>query len=53
MKVNLYDFDKTIYYGDSSVNFYKYCLKKINEESKGSKKEESKGTKKKEKNMSK
>ena len=28
MKVNLYDFDKTIYDGDSSVNFYKYCLKK-------------------------
>ena len=28
MKVNLYDFDKTIYYGDSSVNFYIYCLKK-------------------------
>lgn len=28
MKVNLYDFDKTIYDGDSSVNFYKYCLRK-------------------------
>ena len=28
MKVNIYDFDGTIYDGDSSVDFYKYCLKK-------------------------
>jgi len=26
--VNSYDFDKTIFYPDSSVCFYKYCLKK-------------------------
>lgn len=26
--INAYDFDETIYDGDSSVNFYKYCLKK-------------------------
>lgn len=26
--INAYDFDKTIYDGDSSVDFYKYCLKK-------------------------
>lgn len=25
--MNVYDFDKTIYDGDSSVDFYKYCLK--------------------------
>lgn len=28
MKLNLYDFDGTIYDGDSSVDFFKYCLKK-------------------------
>jgi len=28
MKVNLYDFDGTIYEGDSSVDFYVFCLKK-------------------------
>jgi len=28
MKINLYDFDKTIYDGDSSVDFYLYCLKR-------------------------
>ncbi len=26
--MNVYDFDKTIYDGDSTFNFYKYCLKK-------------------------
>ena len=26
--MNVYDFDKTIYNGDSSVDFYLYCLKK-------------------------
>jgi len=26
--MNVYDFDKTIYDGDSTVDFYKYCLKK-------------------------
>lgn len=26
--MNVYDFDKTIYDGDSSVDFYLYCLKK-------------------------
>lgn len=26
--INCYDFDGTIYDGDSSVDFYKYCLKK-------------------------
>ena len=26
--INSYDFDKTIYNGDSSADFYKYCLKK-------------------------
>lgn len=26
--MNVYDFDKTIYDGDCTVNFYKYCLKK-------------------------
>lgn len=28
MKVNVYDFDGTIYDGDSSVDFFKYCLKR-------------------------
>lgn len=28
MKVNMYDFDKTIYDGDSSVDFFKFCYKK-------------------------
>lgn len=28
MKVNAYDFDGTIYDGDSSIDFYKFCLKK-------------------------
>ena len=28
MNVNLYDFDNTIYDGDSSVDFYLFCLKK-------------------------
>ena len=28
MKLYLYDFDGTIYDGDSSVDFFKYCLKK-------------------------
>ncbi|MEG0314368.1 MAG: HAD-IB family phosphatase [Erysipelotrichaceae bacterium] len=27
MKANLYDFDKTIYDGDSTFDFYKYCLR--------------------------
>ena len=26
--MNVYDFDDTIYYGDSTLDFYKYCLKK-------------------------
>ena len=26
--INSYDFDKTIYDGDSSADFYKYCLKR-------------------------
>ena len=26
--MNVYDFDKTIYDGDSSVNFYKFCVRK-------------------------
>ncbi len=26
--MNVYDFDDTIYYGDSTINFYKFCLKK-------------------------
>lgn len=26
--MNVYDFDKTIYDGDSTVNFYKYCIVK-------------------------
>lgn len=28
MKVDVYDFDKTIYDGDSSVDFYLFCLKR-------------------------
>ena len=28
MKINMYDFDDTIYSGDSSVDFIKYCYKK-------------------------
>ena len=28
MKINMYDFDDTIYDGDSSVDFIKYCYKK-------------------------
>ena len=28
MKLYLYDFDGTIYDGDSSVDFFKFCLKK-------------------------
>ena len=28
MKVSLYDFDKTIYSGDSSIDFYVFCLKR-------------------------
>ena len=28
MKVNVYDFDGTIYYGDCSMDFVKYCYKK-------------------------
>lgn len=27
-KINLYDFDKTIYNGDSTIDFYFFCLKK-------------------------
>lgn len=26
--INIYDFDKTIYDGDSSIDFYKFCIKK-------------------------
>lgn len=26
--MNVYDFDKTIYDGDSTVNFYKFCIRK-------------------------
>ena len=26
--INAYDFDETIYDGDSSVDFYLYCLKR-------------------------
>ena len=29
MKINLYDFDNTIYEGDSSTDFLFYCLKNI------------------------
>jgi len=28
IKMNVYDFDNTIYYGDSTMDFYLYCLKK-------------------------
>ena len=28
MKINLYDFDNTIYEGDSSTDFFFYCLKR-------------------------
>lgn len=28
MKVNIYDFDGTVYDGDSTLDFYLYCLKK-------------------------
>ena len=28
MKYNVYDFDKTIYDGDSTVDFYRMCVKK-------------------------
>ena len=28
MKIVAYDFDGTIYDGDSSVDFYKFCFKK-------------------------
>ena len=28
MKVNVYDFDGTIYNGDSSIDFFKFCIKK-------------------------
>jgi len=28
MKVNIYDFDKTIYDGDSSIDFYIFCIKR-------------------------
>ena len=28
MLADVYDFDKTIYDGDSTVNFYKFCIKK-------------------------
>ena len=28
MKINLYDFDETIYDGDSSADFFLYCMKK-------------------------
>lgn len=27
-EVDIYDFDKTVYNGDSSVDFWKFCLKK-------------------------
>ena len=30
MKVNVYDFDGTIYDGDSTIDFYLFCLKKKN-----------------------
>ena len=26
--MNVYDFDKTIYDGDSTVDFFKYCIKR-------------------------
>ena len=28
MKIDMYDFDDTIYNGDSSMDFIKYCYKK-------------------------
>ncbi len=28
MKINVYDFDNTIYDGDSTVDFWKYCVRK-------------------------
>ena len=28
MNIDLYDFDKTIYNGDSTIDFYLYCIKK-------------------------
>lgn len=28
MKITVYDFDKTVYDGDSSIDFYKYCLRR-------------------------
>lgn len=28
MKIDVYDFDKTIYNGDSTIDFYLYCIKK-------------------------
>lgn len=28
IKMNVYDFDKTIYGGDSTIDFYVYCIKK-------------------------
>ena len=28
MKCNIYDFDKTIYDGDSSLDFYLFCVKR-------------------------
>ena len=28
MTMNVYDFDKTVYDGDSTVDFYKFCLKR-------------------------
>ena len=27
MKINMYDFDDTIYNGDSTIDFIKYCYK--------------------------
>ena len=27
--MNIYDFDKTIFYPDSSATFYRFCLKKL------------------------
>ena len=26
--MNAYDFDKTVYYGDSTADFYLFCLKR-------------------------
>lgn len=28
MECNVYDFDKTIYNGDATLNFYKYCIRR-------------------------